>query len=245
MKNIFVIGATSAIAEATIRLYAEQNARFCLLARNQDRLQTIVADLTIRGANEIFTDSLDLEQFDSHKALIDKGFQQLGPVDIVLIAHGSLPDQKLCEQDFSYALTELNINMMSTISLLTHIANKMKAQGKGSIVVITSAAGDRGKQSNYLYGAAKAMLSVFLQGLAHRLYKKKLQVIDIKLGFVDTPMTKQFTKGILWVQPETIAKGIVKAVESGKSTVYLPWFWRYLMLIIRCTPNKLFNRLKL
>jgi len=118
-------------------------------------------------------------------------------------------------------------------------------QGKGSLAVISSVAGDRGRQSNYVYGAAKGMVSLFLQGLRNRLSKKNVQVLTIKPGFVDTPMTAAFTKGALWAKPEAVARGIVKAVDKRRDEVYLPGFWRLIMLLIRHIPESLFKKLSL
>ena len=242
MNNILIIGATSAIAEATARIYAQRGDRLYLLARNQDRLSAIAKDLRVRGAADLDYSQLDVNVFDSHQRLIDNAFNQLGKVDIVLIAHGTLPDQKVCEAEFSATLRELNTNSISTISLLTHIANKLEAQNSGTIAVITSVAGDRGRQSNYVYGSAKGMVSIFLQGLRNRLHKSGVKVLDIKPGFVDTPMTANFKKGLLWVKPETIAKSIIKAIEKKKHEIYIPFFWKFIMLIIKSTPEAIFKR---
>jgi short-subunit dehydrogenase len=169
----------------------------------------------------------------------------LGGIDIVLIAHGSLPDQKACEQDTQKTLEAINTNAISTISLLTYLANHFERQGRGTIAVISSVAGDRGRQSNYVYGTAKAAVTVFLQGLRNRLYKSGVQVLTIKPGFVDTPMTAAFKKGLLWASPEEIAKAIYIAIATTKDIIYAPWYWRWILLIIRHIPEILFKRLSL
>ncbi|MDG6773950.1 SDR family oxidoreductase [Thiomicrorhabdus sp. ZW0627] len=245
MKNILVIGATSAIAEQTIRLYAKQNTNLYLLGRDEEKLQAIAQDAQIRGAESASFHVLDFNNFDRHPKVLEAAFAKLGTIDLVLIAHGSLPNQQACEESVETTLRELNTNAISGIALLTLIANQMEMQGCGTIAVITSVAGDRGRQSNYVYGAAKGMLSIFLQGLRNRLFKKGVHVLDIKPGFVDTPMTAEFKKGPLWAKPETIAKQIVKAVERRKNTLYTPWFWSIIMLIIRNIPEVVFKKLKL
>ena len=132
------------------------------------------------------------------------------------------------------------------ISLATLLANLFERRGRGVLIAIGSVAGDRGRQSNYVYGAAKGMVALFLQGLRNRLSRQGIQVITIKPGFVDTPMTAAFAqKGLLWAKPDAIAAGIVTAVERGRDEVYLPWFWRWIMLIILHIPERLFKRLKL
>lgn len=245
MEKVLIIGATSAIAEETARLYAKQGAALALVARNSERLQTLCADLPIRGAAAAHAYSMDVNDTDSHKGILDQAQAALGGLDVVLIAHGTLPDQKACEQDVGLALREFNTNAVSTIALLTDLANRMESQGRGSIAVISSVAGDRGRQSNYLYGSAKAALSIFLQGLRNRLQASGVQVLTIKPGFVDSPMTANFKKGLLWVKPAVIAKGIVKAIRKKKDVVYLPFFWRWIMLIIKSIPEKMFKRMSL
>jgi len=163
----------------------------------------------------------------------------------VLIAYGVLGDQKACEQDFVVTEHLLRTNFLSVVSLLT-LLDRFERQRYGCIAVITSVAGDRGRQSNYVYGTAKGAISVFLQGLRNRLHSANVCVLNIKPGFVDTPMTAGIArKGFLWAQPETIAQGIYQAIEKRKSTVYLPGFWRLIMLVLRHIPESIFKRLKL
>lgn len=244
-KNIFIVGATSAIAEETARIFARRGARFFLVARNEERLETLAADLNVRGAESVQFAALDVSDFVRHRAVVDEAASQLGTIGVALIAHGTLGDQKACEQDFELAMQELNINAISAMSLLTYVANRMEAQGNGTIAVISSVAGDRGRQSNYIYGTAKAALNVFLQGLRNRLHRSGVNVLTIKPGFVDTPMTKEFKKGLLWATPKAIAEGIVRAIEARKSVTYLPAYWRFIMLVIRAIPEKLFRLLRL
>ena len=169
----------------------------------------------------------------------------LGGLDVALIAHGSLPDQKACEASVDLTLQEINTNALSVIALATLIAQGFEKQGRGTLAVISSVAGDRGRRSNYVYGAAKGMVSLFMQGLRNRLTRKGVQVLTIKPGFVDTPMTATFPKGALWAKPDAIARGIVRAVERGADEVYLPGFWRLIMLIIRHIPERVFKKLSL
>jgi len=244
-QNIVIIGATSAIAQATLKMYAEQNNNLFLVARNSEQLNVIAEDAKIRGANQVETYALDLTQLDQHAVLIENIYQVYPQVDIVLIAHGTLPNQQACEKDLELTLHEVQINGLSTISLLTLLANRFESQKSGSIAVITSVAGDRGRQSNYVYGAAKSLVSTFLQGLRNRLNDSNVQVLDIKPGFVDTPMTAEFKKGALWAQPEQIAASTIKAINSNKNTLYTPWFWWGIMFIIRSVPEFIFKKLKL
>jgi decaprenylphospho-beta-D-erythro-pentofuranosid-2-ulose 2-reductase len=245
MQRVLIIGATSAIAEATARLYAERGARLHLVARNRPRLDAIADDLLVRGAPEVTHATLDVNDFAAHAGALDGAWASLGEVDVVLIAHGTLPDQNACETSVETALAEFTTNGTSTIALLTLIANRMQTAGRGSIAVISSVAGDRGRGSNYLYGSAKASVTAFLSGLRQRMAKHGVAVITIKPGFVDTPMTRDFKKGALWAKPDDVAAGIVKALDKGRAVVYLPWFWLGIMTIIRCIPEFLFKRLSL
>lgn len=245
-KNILIIGATSAIARATARIYAQQEGNHLyLVARNELQLERNGADLQVRGARSVHTETLDFNQFEQHQGMIDRAFTALGRIDIVLIAHGTLPDQNECAASVEQTLAELNTNAISVISLLTHLANRMEQQRFGTIAVISSVAGDRGRQSNYVYGAAKGMVTIFMQGLRNRLFKSGVQVLTIKPGFVDTPMTKAFKKGLLWASPEVIARGIIKGINRRKNEVYLPGFWSLIMWIIRSIPESIFKRLSL
>jgi decaprenylphospho-beta-D-erythro-pentofuranosid-2-ulose 2-reductase len=245
MKKILIIGGTSAIAEATARLWAAEGHRLYLLGRNDERLAAISADLKIRGAESIQHGALNLNDFDRHGFVLDVAIGQLEGLDVVLIAHGTLGDQMACEGDFTITLQELNSNAISVISLLTHLAPRFEAQKHGSIVVISSVAGDRGRRSNYVYGTAKGAVTIFLQGLRNRLYRSGVQVLTIKPGFVDTPMTAGFKKGALWVGPGTIARSIHAGVEKRKDVIYTPWFWLAIMTAIRMIPERIFKRLGL
>lgn len=245
MKNILIFGATSAIAKATARKYARQGQSLVLFGRNTEKLEVIAQDLKIRGAGNVIIKAFDAMDMGAHDELIEETFSELPNVDIALIAYGTLPDQKQCQQDATKAIKEINTNATSIVSLLTPLANKMEKQRKGTIAVISSVAGDRGRQSNYVYGAAKSLVSTFLQGLRNRLFKSGINVLDIKPGFVDTPMTESFNKGLLWAQPEQIAEAIVTGIEKKKSTLYTPFFWRYIMLIIKYLPESIFKRARL
>ncbi|NOY61806.1 MAG: SDR family oxidoreductase [Gammaproteobacteria bacterium] len=245
MKKVLIIGATSAIAQESAKLFAARGDALFLVGRNSDQLTAITEDLSVRGATLVQHECVDLNEIDRHKPLIETAITALDGLDTVLIAYGTLPDQQVCAHATEQMLQALNTNAISVMSLLTLLANAFEQRGSGTIAVISSVAGDRGRQSNYVYGAAKAAVSTFMSGLRNRLQPQGIQVLTIKPGFVDTPMTKAFDKGLLWVKPEVIAKGIMAAIDKGKDVVYLPWFWRYIMLIICAIPERLFKKLKL
>jgi short-subunit dehydrogenase len=247
MQNVLVFGATSAIAQATVQLIAAQGAGLFLVARDAARLDSIADDLRVRGAPQVETLAADLLDRDRHAEIIAAALDVFPDLDTVIVAHGVLPDQKSCEADASAALEMIDVNFLSVVSLLTPLANEFASKGRGSLAVISSVAGDRGRQSNYVYGAAKSGLDAYLQGLRNRLFKSGVQVLTIKPGFVDSPMTAHIEGrgGALWAQPEDIAQGIVKAIEKRKDVVYLPGFWALIMLIVRSVPEWLFKRLSL
>ncbi|MRW85299.1 SDR family oxidoreductase [Pseudoduganella sp. FT26W] len=245
MQKILIIGATSAIAEATARRFAQRGDALYLLARNGERLDALLADLKIRGAASTAGACFDANDFARHAAAIEDAAGALGGLDTVLIAHGTLPDQQACQADAALALQEISTNALSVISLLTIIANRFEAQRRGVIAVIGSVAGDRGRQSNYVYGSAKGMLAVFLQGLRNRLFKAGVHVLTIKPGFVDTPMTAAFPKGPLWATPEQVAGAIVKAMDGRRNVLYTPFFWLGIMTVIRAIPEAVFKKLSL
>ena len=246
MQRILIIGASSAIAESVAQLYAVGGNKLFLIGRNPQKLQATAEDLTVRGAQSVGFDVLDLLDCDKHGESIAKAEQSMGGIDIVLIAHGTLSDQKQCEESFAATLKEHQINSLSVISLLTILANIFEQKRSGTIAVISSVAGDRGRQSNYVYGSAKATVSVFLQGLRNRLNKSNVHVLTIKPGFVDTPMTADIAnKGALWAKPKDVAQGIVRAIEKKRNVVYLPWFWWGIMTIIKHIPEAIFKKLSL
>lgn len=245
MKKILIIGATSAIAREVAKIYAAQGCHLCLLGRDEKKLRIVADDLDVRGAKVVHVLAGELTDPAMHEGIIRQAGELLQGIDCVLIAYGSLPDQQVCEVDAEQAVKELNTNFISVVALLTQLANDMQQRGHGTLAVISSVAGDRGRQSNYIYGAAKGGLSIFLQGLRNRLASKGVQVLTIKPGFVDTPMTAGFKKGLLWVSAETVAQGIVKAIDKKRDVAYLPWFWWGIMLIIKSIPERMFKKMKL
>jgi short-subunit dehydrogenase len=243
--NYVIIGATSAIARATARLWVQPDASFYLVARDEDALLRIRDDLVARGAASVDAHVADLVDLDKHEALVTAIQESMTSIDVALIAHGSLPDQAAAQASCPAMLSALSANGLSQVMLLTLLANVLEEQGSGTLAVITSVAGDRGRQSNYIYGSAKALVSTYLAGLRNRLHGSAVHVLDIKPGFVDTPMTAHLDKGPLWASPEKVAAGITQAVSRRKHVVYLPGFWRLIMLVIRNIPEVIFKRLQL
>jgi short-subunit dehydrogenase len=245
VKRVLLIGATSAIAEAVARRYAARGDALYLTGRNRARLEAIAADLKVRGAATVGYESLDVNDLAAHGPLLERAVAALGGLDVLLIAHGTLPEQQACEASVTATLAEIATNGVSVIGLLTLVAPRFAAAGAGTLAVISSVAGDRGRASNYVYGSAKALVSTYLSGLRQRLYTRGVRVVTIKPGFVSTPMTAAFPKGPLWATPAGIAPAILAAIDRGTPVVYVPGFWRLIMAIVCAVPETVFQRLKM
>jgi short-subunit dehydrogenase len=247
--RVIILGATSAIAEATARLYAQEKACLLLAGRNGERLNQISADLLARGATSAPVEALDLGQIGVAAEALDRMIGTLGGVDHVLLFYGILGEQSRTNTDQDHVAEILSVNFTSAAQWCMASAARLEAQGHGSLVVIGSVAGDRGRQSNYVYGAAKAGLATLVQGIAHRMAirtPKGPRAVVVKPGFVDTPMTAGMKKGgPLWAQPAAIASVVRKAADKGGPIVYAPWFWRFILLVIRLIPAPIFHKVPL
>jgi short-subunit dehydrogenase len=245
MRRILIMGATSAIAEATAREFARFGDALFLTGRDEARLRAIADDLKVRGARIVGVGVIDARDLAGLDALLDAADRTLGGLDAALIAHGTLPDQRACQESVAPMVEQFETNALSVMAICTLLANRFEAAGCGVIAVISSVAGDRGRQSNYAYGAAKAAVTAFASGLRQRLRGKNVQVVTIKPGFVDTPMTASFRKGVLWASAGTVGKSIARAMIRGDAVVYVPWFWRPIMAVIRSIPEFAFQRLRI
>jgi len=244
-QRVFVFGATSAIAMATqLQLCKQGSTHFFLVARHAERLDAVAADLRAHGATTVVTAAADLDDTAAHPGLIRQGLEALGGMDLALLAHGVLGDQHEAEVSYQSAEAVLRTNVLSPISLLTWLGNYCQHERQGTLAVISSVAGDRGRQSNYVYGTSKAALTAFCSGLRNRLDRHGVNVITIKPGFVITPMTAGMKLGPLAATPEVVAAGIVSAIRKRRDVVYLPWFWRIIMGIICAVPERIFKGLK-
>lgn len=245
-KNVLIIGASSGIAEAVARRYAAQGSSFVLVARSEEKLAIIASDLVARGAAGVQTLVWEGDDLDSLPALANSAWNALGTVDLALIAHGTLPDQARAQGDLAYAMEQFRTNGESAVACMLALAGHFEAQGHGVLAVIGSVAGDRGRGSNYVYGAAKAAVDAFASGLRAQLFKKGVHVLTIKPGFVATPMTAELDlPAALTATPDRVAADIEKAVDSRCNVLYTPWFWGWIMRIIRFLPTAIFKRSKL
>jgi decaprenylphospho-beta-D-erythro-pentofuranosid-2-ulose 2-reductase len=243
--RVLALGATSAIAEATLRLLAEQHATFFLVGRNAQKLAAVRDDLLTRGAAAVTNFVADLDDTAAHPAMLSHAATALGAIDLAFLAHGVLGDQPEAEKSYAAAEAVLHTDFLSAVSLVTWLANYFEAQHRGTIAVISSVAGDRGRKSNYVYGASKGGLNIFLDGVRNRIDRAGVNVLTIKPGFVATPMTAHLPKGPLFAQPAQVAKHIVRAIEKRKDVVYVPPFWGLIMLIVRSIPRRIFKKMNM
>jgi len=244
MRRVVIFGAGSAIAQSFSRRLAPEGARLYLVARDGIALEDIANDLLARGAREVLVRAADLSDLDSLAGLCDVAQNAFGGIDIALVAHGVLPEQADCEASPERLRDVMSINALSPMVLLNELGRIMAAQRTGVIAVLSSVAADRGRPSNYVYGASKAAMSVLAEGMSLALAPNGVDVLVIKPGFVDTPMTASFKKGLLWSSADDIARVIVTAIKKRKrGVVYAPGWWRLIMLVIKFAPGFLVRRL--
>jgi short-subunit dehydrogenase len=245
LEKAAIFGATSAMAQETIRILAGRGAELFLVARDASKLDAVAADARVRGARKVELAVVDLNDARRHPELLERAAATLGRMDVVLVAQGVLADSPSCEADPALTETMLVTNFVGPALLCQAAGLKLAEQGSGAVVAISSVAGDRGRQSNYAYGATKAGLSTFLEGLRHRMWRRGVHVVTVKPGFIDTPMTADVPKNALFAPPSAVAKAILRAVERRRDVVYVPGFWRAIMLVIRWLPAPIFKRLSL
>ena len=241
MQRVLILGATSAIATEVARIHAGRGDRLHLVGRDPDKLARSAA--ACAGAN-VTTAGADLARIDANEGLVQAAVLALGGIDAALIAHGDLGHQLETERSFVAAEAVLRTNFLSVVALLIPLANVMEQAHGGRIGVITSVAGDRGRPRNYTYGTAKGALNIYLQGLRSRLYPAGVSVTTLKLGPVDTPMTREHKKHALFGKPRSVAMDIVRAMDARRSEAYVPGFWSVIMPVVKNTPEGLFQRLR-
>ncbi|MFL5383122.1 MAG: SDR family oxidoreductase [Longimicrobiaceae bacterium] len=244
--TVLVAGATSAIARAVAAELARRGHALVLAARDLPEAEALAADLRLRHgvpARALRFDALD---FASHAALAAELAAAEGEaLEGVVVAFGWMGDAERARHEPEEARRTLDVNLTAVVSLLTPLADHLERRGAGFVCVVSSVAGDRGRQSNYVYGAAKGGLTVYLQGLRNRLFPAGVRVVTVKPGFVDTRMTFGLPGTFLVAPPERVAAGIVRAIARGADEVYLPGFWRPVMMAIRAVPERIFKRMKL
>jgi short-subunit dehydrogenase len=241
--RVLILGAGSGIAQATARLYAGESAIIGLAGRNIGRLTGIADDLRARGASQIETFDVDFTTAAVPSALAVMA-DRLGGIDHVILAYGVLGEQALAERDPAVAQSIIDVNFRSAAAWTLAVAELLERQGSGSLVVLGSVAGDRGRRANYIYGAAKAGLSTLVEGISHRFRGTGPRAVIVKPGPTDTAMTAGMPKGgPLWATPEAVAAVVRKAADRGGPVLYAPARWRLIMAIIRMIPAPIFNKM--
>lgn len=245
-KTILIIGATSSLAKELARDVLDTSpCHFILWARDEQTMDAEAKDLLLHGALSVKTRVFDAE----NQELIQKEVQALidlsAVIDYALIAYGQLIPQQQCEESTELLRQQLEVNGVSTVMLLESLASFFTRQKKGTLAVIGSVAGDKGKRSNYAYGSAKAMVEVYTQGLRQRLYSSNVRVLLLKPGMVRTKMTEELEQGFLYSSCSSVAKQLKKALFGKGDVYYLPGFWRWILMVFKLMPEALFKRLKL
>jgi decaprenylphospho-beta-D-erythro-pentofuranosid-2-ulose 2-reductase len=243
--KVVILGALSGMAMEIARIYAGRGADLGLLGSSADRLADLSADLRVRGAGRIKTLAIDLSAPPSYDAVMREFAGETGGIDVLILAYGRLGDHARACTDLQYAAEILTTNFTSAALWLLAAAKCMN--GKGTIAVFCSVAGDRGRRSNYVYGSAKGGLAVLAQGMAHELAATGPRIIIFKPGFVITPMTEGMKRsGPLWTRSRRAARIVVDAIDRKRGPiVYVPGYWRWIMLIVRLVPATIFHRTSL
>jgi decaprenylphospho-beta-D-erythro-pentofuranosid-2-ulose 2-reductase len=243
-SNVLILGATSAIARGTATAFAARGDNLYLASRDLEELKRIAADIKIRYGVKVSYGLFDAAATDTHPTFFQSVLNEMQELNGVALAFGLLGDQQAA-REFAVAEKIIASNFTGAVSILSICANYFEPHKRGFIIGISSVAGDRGRQSNYVYGAAKGGLSLYLQGLRNRLFHSGVRVITIKPGFVDTAMTFGLPGMFLVASPQDIGKKIVSTLSKSTDIAYLPGFWRFIMLIIKHVPEFIFKRMKM
>lgn len=241
--RLLVFGANSGICHEVLKLYARDGACFFLVGRNADKLAAVSDDLTVRGGDIAGSASYDFNDWSQHEAVIAKARESLGEIDVAIVAHGTFPEQDECEHSPEAVRACMDDNFTSVAVVAQSLAQVLSQQGRGTLAVVSSVAGDRGRKSNYTYGSAKAGIDAFLQGMRGRFSGSNVKVVNIKPGMTVSPMTAHMKHGLFWSTAEGIAPVIYKAITQGTPVCYAPGYWRLIMLVIRVLPTGVLARL--
>lgn len=244
-RSILILGATSPIARATSEEFAQKGYSIYLAGRNEEELKRIAADIQIRHHVKCRYGYFDAEDLENHESFFHQVVEECEEIEGVVLAFGYMGEQEKATRDCRELQAVINRNYTGACSILATCANYLELKKTGFLVAFSSVAGDRGRQSNYVYGSAKAGLSTYLQGLRNRLHPLGVQVLTVKPGFVDTSMTFGKSGTFLVADPKDIARDVVKAIDRKKTVIYTPWFWRWIMALIKAVPESIFQRLKL
>ncbi len=249
-RNIVVIGATSAIAVGVMHAYASVGSRFFLIARNEQKVLAIASELRKAGAAECAVYVADLRQRDVHAHIVERSMEHLGFVDLVFVAHGVYPPRERAIEDVDVMLDSFMTNGVSVLSIVHRFALALREQEgrqihnpRPCIAVLSSVAGDRGRYNNFTYGSAKAAITAYTSGLRAEMTAHGVHVLTVKPGPVATPMTVHQNMPLM-ANVEDVVPDIVNGIEGERAVVYTPWYWKWIMMVIKALPESLFMRLR-
>jgi decaprenylphospho-beta-D-erythro-pentofuranosid-2-ulose 2-reductase len=246
VQSVLVLGGGSDIAQATLRELVQRRARTIVLAaRDVSSVAGIADELRGAGATNVETVAFDARDNASHEAFVDDVFERFGDIDLALLAFGVLGDQETAEHDGTAAVDIAEVNYVGAVSVTVPIAQRMRRQGHGAIVALSSVAGERARRSNFVYGSSKAGMDAFFQGLGDSLVDTGVKVMIVRPGFVRTKMTEGMDAAPLSTTPEAVATAIVHGLARGKETVWVPSTLRYVMSGLRHVPRPIFRKLPL
>ncbi|MDB4972903.1 MAG: oxidoreductase, short-chain dehydrogenase/reductase family [Myxococcaceae bacterium] len=240
-QQVAIFGATSAIAADVARLYTKRGAQLYLVARSEDKLERLVAEL---GSAVVGSAAQDFDRTERAEHCVATAIATLGHIDIAIIAHGVLGDQLESEASVETAEQIARTNYLSAVALIIPLANHFERRGYGHLAVMSSVAAERGRPRNYTYAAAKSALNTYLEGVRSRLYAKGVKVHILKLGPVDTPMTVDHPKNLLFSRAPEVARQIVRAIDRDVFEAYVPGYWRPVMFAVRHLPEFVFQRVR-
>jgi decaprenylphospho-beta-D-erythro-pentofuranosid-2-ulose 2-reductase len=244
VQSVLVLGGTSDIALATARrVVARRGARVVLAARKPEACDAPAAELRAAGASEVDAVAFDGTDFASHETFVNTIFDRFGDFDLVLVTFGVLGDQERAEQDPAVALEIVQTNFTGTVSVTVPLAARLRMQGHGTLVLLSSVAGERVRRSNFVYGASKAGIDGYYQGLAASLAASGVHVMIVRPGFVHTKMTKGLKAAPLSASADAVADAIVRGIARGRDIVWVPPAMRYVMTVFRHLPTAVFRRL--
>jgi short-subunit dehydrogenase len=242
-KNVLILGANSDVAKELCRGFAREGYDLDLASRDLDCLERLAEELRGKWDNRVDTYFFDVLDFNLHDILYANLKKK---PDIVIAAFGYLGDQNKGQEDFAEAQKIINTNYLSVVKILEIVAEDFSARRCGTIVGITSVAGERGRGGNYLYGSAKSGLTTYLSGLRNRLAQHNISVITVIAGFIRTKMTEGMNlPSSITAEPHEVAEDILRAIRNKKDVIYSKWYWKYIMLMIRMIPEKIFKKMKL
>jgi decaprenylphospho-beta-D-erythro-pentofuranosid-2-ulose 2-reductase len=243
MPTVIILGATSDIGTAIAKKFASEKYDVQLAARNEEQLRPLQSDLQIRYGIQSSVHSFDAEKYGTHQSF----YNSLSPKpDVTVYVVGYMNDNEKTINDWNESFRTINANYTVAVSILNIIAVDYALRGYGAIAGISSVAGNRGRQSNYIYGSAKAAFTAYLSGLRNKLYHSKVHVLTVLPGFVNTKMTEHLNlPKLLTAQPAEVAEAVFKGVQKKKNIIYVKWFWKWIMKIITSIPEGMFKKKKL